>query len=163
MKNATSILKSVFLAALFLGAFSAHANPIEIPEKSLTPELTCLIAFSILLEAACVLFLLRHFRRPFLFILWILALHLITYPVFLAIVWLLSDLRPALTVALGEGLIVVIEGALIYLICRFLPAKRILPTASPLRCWLVSLAGNACSLIAFPLLIDISEIISRHF
>jgi len=155
-------MRTGFLAVLLFCVFSAQANPISIPEKSLTPEITFLISFSILLEAACVLFLLRHFQKPFLFILWILGLHLITYPVFLEIVWLLSDLRPALTVALGEGLIVMIEGTLIYLICRFVPSKRNLPMASSLRCWLASLAGNACSFLAFPLLMNLYETMSRH-
>jgi hypothetical protein len=141
------------LASLFLFAFAAKADPIELPEKPLTPEIISLISVSILLEAICILILLRHFRRPRFFILWILGLHLITYPAFLGLLWLFKDIRPASGVALGEGLIVFLEGTLIYLVCRFVPTKKNLPTASIVRCWLVSLAGNACSLIAFPFLI----------
>jgi hypothetical protein len=141
-----------FCAALFLCFFSAQANPISIPEKSLTPEITFLIGFSILLEATCILLLLRHFRRPRFFILWIFGMHLLTYPAFLSFLWLLQDLRPAFAVAVGESLVVLVEGILIYVICSYVPTKQIFPTASLFRCWLVSLAGNACSLIAFPFL-----------
>ncbi len=141
-----------FFAALFLFAFSLQADPISIPEKPLTPEITFLISFSILLEATCILLLLRRFRKPRFFILWLLGLHLITYPAFLGFLWLFQDMRPALAVASGEGLVVVIEGTLIYWICRCVPTKQNLPMASLLRCWMASLAGNACSLIAFPLL-----------
>jgi multisubunit Na+/H+ antiporter MnhB subunit len=71
-------------------------------------------------------------------------------------------MRPAFAAALGEGLVVIIEGTLIYLICRHVPAKQNLPIASLVRCWLISLAGNACSLIAFPLLTNLYDFISRH-
>ena len=68
---------------MFLCIYSAQADPIELPEKPVTPEITCLIVVSILLEAVCVLFLLRRFRRPRFFILWIFGMHLLTYPGFL--------------------------------------------------------------------------------
>jgi hypothetical protein len=71
-------------------------------------------------------------------------------------------MRPAFAAALGEGLIVIIEGTLICMICRCVPAKQNLPIASLIRCWLVSLAGNACSLIAFPVLTNLYDFISRH-
>jgi hypothetical protein len=51
---------------------------------------------------------------------------------------------------------------LIYLICRHGPTKKNLPTASLIRCWLISLAGNFCSLIAFPLLMCLYDLISHH-
>lgn len=154
MKVQPDIFRLGFLAALLLCAFSASANPIEIGihEKSLTPEITFLIGFSILLEAACILFLLRRFRRPRFFILWIFGMHLLTYPAFLSFLWLLQDMRPAFAVAYGESLVVLVEGILINLICSYVPTKQNFPTASLFRCWLVSLAGNACSLIAFPFL-----------
>ena len=155
----TTLRQFGFFAVLFLCPFSLHANPISIPEKPVTPEITFLISFSILLEATCILLLLRRFRKPRFFILWILGLHLITYPAFLGFLWLFQDMRPALAVASGEGLVVVIEGTLIYWICRHAPAKQNLPMASLLRCWLASLAGNACSLIAFPLLMKLYETI----
>jgi hypothetical protein len=152
-QNSNPIQWLVILAGLFLSAFSVKADPISIPEKPLTPEIISLISVSILLEAICILLLLRHFRRPRFFVLWILGLHLITYPVFLGLLWLFKDIRPVSGVALGEGLIVFLEGTLIYLVCRCVPTKNNLPPASIVRCWLVSLAGNACSLIAFPFLI----------
>ena len=151
-----------FMSGLFLCPFYSQANPISIPEKPLTPEITFLVSFSILLEATCILLLLRRFRKPRFFIFWILGLHLFTYPAFLGFLWLVQDLRPALAVAYGEGLVVVLEGTLIYWICRLGPAKQSLPTASLFRCWLVSLVGNACSLIAFPLLMNLYDFISRH-
>ena len=119
MQNPPCLRRPGILAILFLCPFSSQANPISIPEKPLTPEITFLISFSILLEATCILFLLRRFRKPRFFILWILGLHLITYPVFLGFLWLFQDMRPALAVAFGEGLVVVIEGTLIYCICRY--------------------------------------------
>ena len=137
---------------LFLCAFSSLADPISIPEKPLTAEIIFLVSFSILLEAICILFLLRHFRKPRPFILWILGLHVVTYPAFLGFLWLFQEMRPALAVASGEGLVVLIEGCLIYWICRFIPTKQIQPMASLLRCCTASLVGNATSLIAFPLL-----------
>jgi hypothetical protein len=147
-----------FCAALFLCFFSTEANPISIPEKSVTPEISFLISLSILLEATCILLLLRHFRRPRLFILWIFGIHLLTYPAFLSILWLLQDLRPAFAVAYGESLVVLVEGILIYLVCSYVPTKQNFPTASLYRCWLVSLAGNACSLIAFPFLMHFYDL-----
>jgi hypothetical protein len=162
MQNPPCLRRLGVLAALFLCPFSSQANPISIPEKPLTPEITFLISFSILLEATCILFLLRRFRKPRFLILWILGLHLITYPAFLGFLWLLQDMRPALAVAFGEGLVMVIEGTLIYCICRYAPTRRNLPMASLVRCWLASLAGNACSLIAFPLLMIFYDFISRH-
>lgn len=163
MKIASYIWRTgIFLAAMLFYSFSAQADPISIPEKPVTPEITFLICFSILLEAACILFLLRRFRKPQLFVLWILGLHLITYPAFLGFLWWFQDVRPAFAAALGEGLIVIIEGTLIYLICRCVPTKQHFPTASLVRCWLISLAGNGCSLIAFPLLTNLYDFISRH-
>jgi hypothetical protein len=163
MKSASYIWRlGVFQAALLFYSFSAQADPISIPEKPVTPEITFLICFSILLEAACILFLLHRFRKPRLFVLWILGLHLITYPAFLGFLWQFQDMRPAFAAVFGEGLIVIIEGTLIYLICRCVPTKQNLPIASLIRCWLASLVGNACSLIAFPLLMNLYDFISRH-
>ncbi len=146
---------------LFL-SFTTQANPISIPEKPITPEITFLIGFSILLEAGCILFVLRRFRKPRFFILWIFGFHLLTYPAFLGFLWLANDLRPALAVLYGESLVVLVEGFLIYLICRLVPSPRqnLLQTSLS-RCWLASLAGNACSLAAFPLLINFFNFISR--
>lgn len=163
MKNVSYIWRLGVLAAMLFCSFSAQANPISIPEKPITPEITFLICFSIFLEAVCVLLLLRHFRKPRFFVLWILGLHLITYPAFLGLLWLFQNMRPSFAVALGEGLIVIIEGTLIYLICRFVPpSKPNLSKTSLFRCWLASLIGNACSVIAFPLLIKLYDFISRN-
>lgn len=148
-----------FWAALFLCPFSSQANPISIPEKPLTPEIAFLITFSILLEATCILLLVRHWRRPRFFIIWIIGIHLLTYPAFLSFLWLLQDMRPALAVAFGESLVVLVEGILIYLICRYVPTRQSFPTASLFRCWLVSLTGNACSVIAFPFLTHLYDFV----
>ncbi len=162
--NTSGIRWLIILAALFLFTFSASADPIELPQQPLTPEITFLISFAILLEAAGIWILLRKFRKPRGFILWILGLHLITYPTFLGLIWLFQDMRPAFAVALGESLIVILEGTLIYLVCRYVPARnKQLPAVSLIRSWLASLAGNACSLIAFPLLINLADLIFRHF
>jgi hypothetical protein len=163
MKNKCYIWRLGVLVAVFLCSFQAQADPIELPEKPLTPEITFLIGLSIFVEAVCILYLLRRFQKPRFFLLWILGLHLITYPTFLGFLWLAQNIRPALAVASGEGLVVLVEGFLIYLICHLVPpAKPSLPKASPARCWLASLVGNACSLIAFPFLTSLYDFISRH-
>jgi hypothetical protein len=139
---------------MFFCAGSLQANPISIPEKPMAPEITFLVGFAILLEAACILFLLRRSRKPRLFILWIVGMHLLTYPAFLGLLWLLQDMRPAFAAALGEGVVVLVEGSLIYLICHCAPsAKSNLPMPSGIKCFLASFVGNGCSLIAFPLLL----------
>ena len=163
MKNGCYIWRLGVLMAVFLCGFQAQADPIELPEKSLTPEITFLIGLSIFVEAVCILFLLRRFQKPRFFIVWVLGLHLITYPAFLGFLWFAQDMRPALAVTAGEGLVVLVEGFLIYLICRFTPpSKPIFTKTSLVRCWLVSLVGNACSLIAFPFLTRLYDFISRN-
>jgi hypothetical protein len=163
MKNIPCVRRLGILTSVWFSACCAQADPISIPEKSLTPEITFLISFSIFLEAVCILFVLRNFQKPRLFILWVLGLHLLTYPAFLGFLWLVQAMRPAVAVAIGEGLVVLAEGFLIYLICQFVTSSRSsLPTASPFRCWLASLVGNACSLIAFPFLTGLYDFISRH-
>jgi hypothetical protein len=163
MKNKRYIWRLGVLAIVFLCGLSAQADPISIPEKPITPEVTFLISCSIFLEAICILFLLRRLQKPRFFILWILGLHLITYPAFLGFLWLTEDIRPALAVVVGEGLVVLVEGFLIYLICRFVPpSKPNLLKTSLIRCWLASLVGNACSLIAFPFLTNLYDFISHH-
>jgi hypothetical protein len=154
-------LRLGLVVLMFLAAFPLQANPIPIGihEKPVTPEITFLITIPILLEAICWVFLLRRFQRPRLFILWILGMHLLTFPAFLSFLWLLQDMRPALAVAFGESLVVLVEGILIYLICRYVPTRQKFSTASLFRCWLVSLAGNACSLIAFPFLTHLYDFV----
>jgi hypothetical protein len=142
-----------FLAVLLLSAVSLKANPIDITEEPIPHAAIFLVALAILAEAVCILLLLRRWRTPRFFILWIMGMHLLTYPAFLGLLWLAEDLPPALAVAMGEGLIVLIEGGLIYLLCRFAPsAKPELPLPSASKSLLVSLAGNICSAVAFPLL-----------
>ena len=145
-------------AIVLLSGGSSWANPIELPEPSVTPVITLLVIVSLLVEIACILVLLRRWRRPRFFILWLIGMHLLTYPAFLSLLWFLQGMRPAFAVAIGEGLAVVIEGALIYAICRLLPSRRPeLATASVVRCLLASLAGNVCSAAAFPILLAIHD------
>jgi len=69
-------------------------------------------------------------------------------------------MRPAFAAASGEGLVVFVEGILIYLICRFAPpAKSELTAPSIAKCWLASFIGNICSVAAFPLLLASYEYI----
>jgi hypothetical protein len=151
------------LSAIFGGILSAHADPISLPEKSLTPEICFLISCSILLEAACILFLLRRFRKPRMFILWVLGMHLITYPAFLGLLRWLQDMRPAFAAGIGEGLVVLAEGGLIYLICRFMyPANPALTAPSAMRCWLTSFIGNLTSAAAFPILVALCPRVLNH-
>lgn len=142
-----------FVAAMFSAIFSAQANPISLPEKPVTPEITFLITAAILLEAICWTFLLRRFQKPRWFMLWILGMHLITFPAFLGLLRFLDTMRPVIAVSLGEGLVVLVEGYLVFLICGYVrPSVKNAPTPSLVRCWLVSFAGNLCSATAFPLL-----------
>ena len=146
------------LAGIILSVVPARADPIELPEKSITPEISFIIAFAILLEVICIWLILRRFRRPHFFILWLIGMHLLTYPSFLGLLWLLQDTRPAFAVASSEGLVVLIEGGLIYLICRFVaPAKPGFTAPSIAKCWLASFVGNVCSAVAFPILLAIYD------
>jgi hypothetical protein len=144
----------VILAAVIFSVVTAQANPIELPEKSITPEISLVIGVAILLEVICICLVLWRARRPRFFVLWLVGMHLITYPAFLGVLWMLQDIRPALAVAVGEGLVVVVEGIIIYLICRYVvPAKPETAAPSMAKCWLASLIGNICSAGAFPILV----------
>ncbi|HVU09544.1 MAG TPA: hypothetical protein VHG89_13505 [Verrucomicrobiae bacterium] len=141
--------------ALLLSAISAKADPIAVGDERnpFAVEVFIPIVLAILIEAVCILLLLRRSRKPRLFILWLMAMHALTYPLFLGLLWLLYGLHPVLAVAIGEGAIVLIEGGLIYLICRFLPSpKTLLPTPTISRSLFASLIGNICSAVAFPFL-----------
>ena len=142
----------------FLIPLSLRANPIALPERSVTPQITFLLASAILLEVVCVCWLLRRSRKPRFFVLWLIGLNLVTYPAFVGFLRLFDNMRPALVVLIGEILVVLVEGGAIYLICRFIrPAKPELPPPSALKCWLASLVGNACSAAAFPVLLAVYD------
>ncbi len=158
MKTQNYFQRLVFLAAAFLPAASASANPIEMPEKPLTPETTFLIVCAIMFEVVCILLMLWRSKKPRFFILWLIGIHLFTYPAFMGFLWLEQNMRPAFAVGIGEGLVVVVEGILIYLICRFVPsAKSDLASPSIFKCLLASLIGNIVSASAFPILLAIYD------
>jgi len=144
---------------LFLSAFLAMANPIEVPERPTNAEAIGLTVVAIGFEVCCVVLLLRKTRRPRLFAVWLLAMHLITFPAFLWFLSLLTSIRPVFSITLGEGLVVIIEGVLIYLICRFAPPRsaEVPPTVS--KCVIASLAGNICSAATFPLLVALFDVV----
>jgi hypothetical protein len=143
-----------FAAVLLLSAVSLKADPIEVGNSPVQLAVFIPITLAILLEAICVVLLLRHWRRPRLFFLWLMGMHLVTYPLFLGFLWLSYGLHPALGVTRAEGLIVLIEGGLIWMICRYLSsAKSELPVPSIARSLFASLIGNICSAAAFPLLL----------
>jgi hypothetical protein len=158
MKTQPDIRRLGFLAVIFLSVFSASADPIELPEKPITSEITILISLAIFLEAVCILLILRRSQKPRFFILWLIGIHLFTYPAFLGFLWLEQNRRPAFAAGIGEGLVVLVEGILIYLICRFIPsAKSDLTAPSIIKCLLASLIGNIISAAAFPVLIAIHD------
>lgn len=160
MKKAksNSIFRLAISVAVFFTSLSLRANPIELPERPVTPEIAFLLTTAILLEVGCVWFLLRRSRKPRFFVLWLIAMNLVTYPAFVGLLRLLDDLRPSLAVLIGEALVVIVEGAVIYLICRFASSQKSeLPAPSVLKCWLASLVGNACSAATFPLMLAIYE------
>ena len=142
-----------FLAALFCFTPSLYANPAIIPGKAQNSVLAVYAAAAIFLEAVCVAWLLRKFHRPRFFILWVLGTHLLTFPAFLGVVWLLQPLFQDVTIALAEGLVVLAEGWLLHQICRRTSSPFHLPVPSVGECWFVALIGNACSLAAFWLLL----------
>jgi hypothetical protein len=109
---------------LILPAVSVRADPISLPEKPITPEISFAIGFAILLEVICIWWMLRRSRHPRFLVFWLLGMHLVTYPPFLGLLWVLQDVRPAYAVACGEGLVVIVEGILIYLICRFVSSPK---------------------------------------
>ena len=161
-----------FLAAMFFSAVSAQADPLPMPAPvpmSWT-ESSLRIGIPILLEAVCVVLLLRRVRTPRFFILWILAMHVLTYPLFRfmlvefdrlsfyrhlvsALSFLISrrltgSVSFYVRIAIPEVLIIFIEGSLIYLMCRFVPSRTsTLRIPSIPKCWAVSLAGNICSVV----------------
>ena len=99
--------RSGFLAVLLLSVVSLKANPIDITANPIFQFGTIFaITVAILLEAVCIWLLLRRWRTPRLFILWLMGMHLLTYPVFLGLLWLAVGVHPALAAATGEGLIV---------------------------------------------------------
>jgi hypothetical protein len=141
------------LGAAFLVTCAAWANPIVLPAKPVAPEVTFLLGSAILLEVACVWMVLRRWGKPRLFLLWLIGMHALTYPGFMALLSALDELRPASAAMIGETVVVVVEGAIIYVLCRFLrPRRSGVPAPSALRCWLASLVGNLCSVAAFPIL-----------
>lgn len=151
----TGLRRIGFLAVLLISTVSLKANPIaanDYPFSEVGPAFT--ITLAIFAEAICILFLLRKARTPRLFILWLMVMHLFTYPGFLGLLWLLDGLHPILVVLMGEGLIVLIEGSVIYLMCRSLPsATPELPMPSVSKSFIAALAGNICSVAAFPLFV----------
>jgi hypothetical protein len=158
MKTQSYFRRLGFFAAIFLSIVSASADPIELPEKPITPEITVLISLAIFLEAVCILLILRRSQKPRFFILWLIGIHLFTYPTFLGFLWLEQNMRPAFAAGIGEGLVVLVEGTLIYLICRFVPVARSdLAIPSIFKCLIASLVGNIISAAAFPVLIAIHD------
>lgn len=120
----------------------------------MAPENAFLIFTAILVEILCVVWILRRAKKPRFFPAWLIGMHVVTYPAFLGLLWIFQDVRPSVAVTVGEGLVVLVEGGLIYLMCRYLaPADPTLRPPSPAKCWLASLVGNACSAGAFPILI----------
>jgi hypothetical protein len=137
-------------------AVCVSADPIARPTVRLgllPPAVIVSVVLAILLEAVCIWLILRKWRHPRFFIVWLMGMHLLTYPIFLGWLWLAYTLRPVVAAALGEGFIVLLEGALIYLMCRYLPlSKSQLAAPSLSRSLLASLAGNICSAAMFPVL-----------
>jgi len=154
-----------FLAVLLYSIASLKANPIAMEEDPVLQPATLIpLALAILGEAVCVRVLLRRWRRPAAFILLLMLMHVLTYPLFLGILWLAYGLHlhPALSVAIGEALIVLIEGGLICLMCRHLGSTKLaLPVPSLARSVFVSLIGNILSAAIFPFLIMLYALMTR--
>lgn len=142
-----------FMFVLLFSALSLKADPISPGEEPLALTVFVPITLAILLEVICISLILRRSRHPRFFILWILGMHLLTYPLFLGLLWLLYGTQPALAMTLGEAAIVLIEGSLIYLMCRFISSRQSpLPVPSISKSLFASLIGNICSAATFPLI-----------
>jgi len=149
-----------FVAVFMLSIVSLKANPVAEGEGPLALIMAVPVTLAILLEAICVSLILLRSRKPHLFILWLMGMHLLTYPIFLGLLWLLHGMHPALAVGLGEGAIIIVEGGLIYLMCRFVPSRQSpLPAPSVSKSLFASLVGNICSAAAFPLLLRVFGLI----
>jgi hypothetical protein len=148
------LLRSLgFLAALLFFTPSLYAGTVIFPGKVQNSVLAVYVGAALFLEAVCVAWLLRRFRLPRFFIPWVLGTHLVTFPVFLGVVWLLHTMFRYFTIALAEALVVWAEGWLVYQICRRPSSLSQLPLPSLWDCWFVTLIANACSLLAFWLLL----------
>ena len=160
-RRSSRIIRSFgFVVVLLLSALSLKADPISPDQEPLALIVFIPIALAILMEAICIWLILRHSRTPRLFILWLLGMHLLTYPLFLGLLWLLYGVHPALAATLGEGAMVLVEGGLIYLMCRFISSRQSsLPVPSISRSLFASLIGNICSAAAFPLLLRVFGLI----
>jgi hypothetical protein len=97
-----STAKVGLLLLMLFSAFPALANPIPLPEKPVTGPLTLSVTVAIFIEAICWVLCLRRFRKPRWFILWILGMHLITFPAFVGLLHFLDTLRPAVAVTQPE-------------------------------------------------------------
>jgi len=152
-----------FLAAVWFSAVTVQADPVVPGSGSIFVFGTiAAITGAILVEAVCLVLMLRRSRTPRWFLLWIMGMHLLTYPVFLGMVWLSVGLRPGLAVGMSEGMIVLIEGSLIYYLCRFAPSvKATLPAPSVGKALFASLLGNICSAAAFPLLTLLNAMVAQ--
>jgi hypothetical protein len=159
-----------FLVATFSCVFATWANPIPLDDSWRafptnwgieTPH----IVVPILLEAVFVVFLLRRFRTPRIFILWIFGMHVLTYPLFLALSLGIQPLLSSFSsIVFAEVLIIFIEGGLIYSMCRYLPTQAsAAPTASVGRCIVVLLFGNLCSIDLSLLLTIVYSSIYAHY
>ena len=156
-----------WVAVFLLAADSVKANPMAPPVVGpvVQPQVLISIVLAILGEVMCIVWLLRRWRHPRLLILWLLSMHLLTYPLFLGWLWLTYGFHPAITATTGEGMVVMVEGCLIYLLCRFLsPAESALAAPSITRTIVASLLGNICSAATFPVLMILSAwLIPPHF
>jgi hypothetical protein len=141
------------LVLLFGFASSLHAGPSLFPGRVQNHVLAVYVVAALVLEAVLAAWLLRRFRHPRLFALWILGTHGLTFPVFLFAVWLLQPLFRDFTIALAEGMVILAEGWLVCQICRRAPSPAHLAPPAVGECWYVALIANAGSLAVFWLLL----------
>jgi len=142
-----------FLVALLCSTPGVQAAPVIFPGRAHNNVVAVYVTVAILLEAVCVAWLLRPYRRPRFFVVWVFGTHLLTFPVFLGTVRLLQPMFRDFTVALAEGLVVLAEGWLVCQICRRAPSPAYLAPPPVQECWYAALIANACSLLAFWLLL----------
>jgi len=143
---------------MMLSVLTAQADPIVIdnPREPISLKTPFIITFAILLEVICIWLILRRSQKPRFFILWLIGMHVLTYPPFLGLLWLFQDTHPVFAAGLGEGLVVLVEGMLVYLICRLVtPSNPELVRPSIPQCLLASFLGNLCSAVAYPILSSI--------
>src|ERR1700677_870434 len=108
----------ILIVVWVLSAISAHADPIAVTNDEISkPAVILWLAVAFSLEAVCFIWVLRRFRKPHFFFVWLIGMHFVTYPAFLQLcLWLelQKGTPPVFAMGIGEILVMLFEGLLTY-------------------------------------------------